>query len=73
MQNTNLLNKYNIESYPTLTIKENNKKFQQERTEENIKNFIYSSNYDIYFLNSFPHKLLLKQPHLRHLLLFLKH
>ena len=39
-----LLNKYNIESYPTLTIKENNKKFEQERTEENIKNFINSSN-----------------------------
>ena len=39
-----LLNKYNIESYPTLTIKENNKKFEQERSEENIKNFILLSN-----------------------------
>ena len=39
-----LLNKYNIESYPTLTIKENNNKFNKERTEENLKNFIHSFN-----------------------------
>ena len=39
-----LLNKYNIESYPTLTIKENNNKFNKERTEENLKKFIHSFN-----------------------------